>query len=90
MAVLVNGLGYLHTCADTTHNFCAVDLGFEHESFGVYEQMSLTAFDLLTTVVTAFLSTHACGLDRLGIHYARTGLRISLQSDSQSFSDSLG
>jgi hypothetical protein len=36
-------------------------------------------------VVTAFLSTYACGLDRLGIYYTGAGLRISLQSDPQTF-----
>jgi hypothetical protein len=63
-----------------------VDLGFEHESFGVYQQMSLTALDLLASYsITAFLSAHACALERLGIHYAGAELRISLQSDPQAF-----
>jgi len=64
-----------------------VDLGFEHESFGVYQQMAFSAADLLATIVTAFLSAYPGTLYRLGIHYAGTGLRISLQADPQAFPD---
>src|SRR5215207_1903761 len=49
--------------------------------------MSLTAFDLLAAVATAFLSAHACSLDRLGIHYAGARLKIFLHSDPQAFPD---
>jgi hypothetical protein len=65
-----------------------MDLGFEHEAFRIYQQVTLTAFDLLTSVVTALFSAHRGALDRLGIHYARAGLGISLLSDSQAFADS--
>jgi len=41
------------------HDLSAVNLGSEHESFCVYQQMSLTAFDLLAAVVAAFFSTYA-------------------------------
>src|SRR5687768_1411545 len=47
--------------------------------------MSLASFDLLGPVVTALLPTYARGLDRLGIHYGRAGLRVPLSADSHSF-----
>ena len=50
--------------------------------------MTLCAFDLLSTVVSALFSAHRGTLDRLGIHYACTGLGISLRSDPKAFSDS--
>ena len=66
-----------------------MDLCLEHESFGVYEQMPLTAFDLLTSVVAALFCAHSGTLDRLAIDNACTGLRVSFQANSQTFSDSL-
>ena len=70
------------------HHLGAVNLRLEHESFGVYEQMSLTTFDLLASVVTTFFSAHSSSLDRLTVYYAGTGLRVSLQSHPQAFPDS--
>jgi hypothetical protein len=40
-----------------------VDLGFEHETFGVHQYVTLSAFDLLASVITALFSAHRCGLD---------------------------
>ena len=40
-----------------------VDLGFEHETFGVYEQVALPTVDLLSAVVAAFLSAYSGSLD---------------------------
>ena len=37
--------------------------GFEHEAFGVYQQMSLAALDLLAPVVTTLIASHAGALD---------------------------
>jgi hypothetical protein len=62
-----------------------VDLGLEHESFGIDQQMALPAIDLLAAVVTAFLSAYPGGFDRLAIDYACTGLRISVQANSKAF-----
>ena len=61
-----------------------VDLGFKHETFGVYEQVALPTVDLLSAVVAAFLSAYSGSLD-----YASTGLRISLQAQPKAFPDSL-
>ncbi len=36
------------------HDFC-----LEHEAFGVYQQVSLSALYLLAAVIAAFFSTHA-------------------------------
>src|SRR5919107_3485392 len=69
------------------HNLGTVELGFEDETLGVHQDMALTPFDLLTSVVTALLSAHRGALYRLAIHHARTGLRITLQADPQPFSD---
>jgi hypothetical protein len=54
-------------------------------SLGVHEQVTLSALDLLGPVVTAFLSAHARGLDRLAIHYSGTGLRVPLQANPHPF-----
>ena len=51
--------------------------------------MALAALDLLSTVVTTLFSAHSGSLDRLAIHDACTGLRVSFQANSQTFSDSL-
>src|SRR3954466_9960911 len=60
------------------HHFGTVNLGLEHESFGVYEQVALSAFHLLSTVVASLLPAHACGLDRLAVHHpgARFGISV--------------
>jgi hypothetical protein len=60
-----------------------MDLCLEDETFGVHEQVALAALDLLATVIATFFSAHSRSLDRLAIHDARTGLRISLQANSQ-------
>jgi hypothetical protein len=58
-----------------------VNLRFEHESFGVYEQVTLAAFDLLATIVTALSSAHPGRLDRLAIHYACARLGVPVETD---------
>jgi hypothetical protein len=40
-----------------------VDLGFEHETFGVNQDMALTALDLLASVVTSVFSAYRGALD---------------------------
>jgi hypothetical protein len=59
------------------HDLCAVDLGLEHEAFSVHQQVSLSAFDFLATVVATLFSGHPGRFDRLAIHYACAGLKIS-------------
>jgi hypothetical protein len=49
--------------------------------------MTLSALDLLTPVVTALFSAHPGALDRLAVHHARAGLRISAQANPEAFSD---
>jgi hypothetical protein len=60
-----------------------VDLGFEDETFGVYQQVTLTLLDLLASVVTALSSSHAGALDRLAVHHPGARLRISFQANPQ-------
>jgi hypothetical protein len=40
-----------------------MDLCLEDETFGVHQQVTLTAFDLLASVITALFSAHRCALD---------------------------
>src|SRR5688572_1153847 len=61
--------------------------GFEHQPLGVHQQVTLAALDLLATIVTALLSTYACRLDRLRIHYASSRLRVSLQANPQALAE---
>src|ERR671912_41563 len=69
-----------HLDALVVHDLSAHDLCLEHEAFGVYQQMSLTALYLFAAIVAAFFSTHAGRLDRLAIDYAGAGLRVSLEA----------
>src|SRR5215217_8375440 len=64
-----------------------MDLCLEHETLGVYQQVTLTALNLLASVVTTLFSAHSGRFDRLGIHYACAGLRISLQANPQAVSE---
>src|SRR5215218_7505004 len=69
-------------------NLGAVDLGFKHQAFCVYQQVTLPAANLLPTIVSPRFSTHPSSLCRLGIHYSSTGLRVSPQPYSQAFTQS--
>jgi hypothetical protein len=66
-AILVGDLGAMH-------------LGFEDQSLRVYQEVSLSAFDLLASVIAALFSAYAGRLYRLAIYNARARLRISLQA----------
>jgi hypothetical protein len=48
----------------------------------------LAALDFLASVVTPILCANSGSLDRLAIHNAYTGLSISVQANSQAFTDS--
>ena len=50
--------------------------------------VSLTAFNLLATIVTSLLSAHPGGLGRLGVHYPSAGFRIALELNAQAFAES--
>jgi hypothetical protein len=54
------------------HHLGAVEVGFEDETLGVHQDVALTPFDLLTSVITALFSAHRGAFDRLAIHHART------------------
>ena len=62
-----------------------MDLGFEHEAFGIHQQMALPTIDLLSTIVTTFFSPYPASFDRLGVHYPGPGLRIPPQVHPKSF-----
>ena len=49
--------------------------------------MTLSPFDLLASIVTPLFPAYRGALDRLGIHYARAGLRIPAQANPQPFTD---
>ena len=58
-----------------------MNLGLQHESFCVYEQVALSSLHLLAAIVTTLFSTYSGRLDRLAIDYAGTGLRVSLEAN---------
>ena len=62
-----------------------MDLGSEHQTLCIHEQMALSALDLLAAIVSS-LSPYTVGLHRLAIDYARAGLRLSVYADAQTFS----
>jgi len=65
-----------------------VDLDLEHEAFGVYQQVTLSALDLLASYsITSIFPAYRGGLYRLGIHHARAGLWISFQANPKAFAD---
>jgi hypothetical protein len=60
-----------------------MDLGFEHQTLGVYEQMPLPALHLLASaVVSSLLTAHAGSLHRLAIYDARARLRIPFHTET--------
>jgi|SRR5688500_5437017 hypothetical protein len=70
------------------HHLGAVELGFEYETLGVHQDVALTPFDLLASVLTALLSAHRGALDRLAIHHAcTTGLGIPVQANPKALSN---
>jgi hypothetical protein len=64
------------------HYLRAMDLGFQDQTLGVYEQMTLSPFRLLAAVVTALITSHTSALDRLAVHYANAWLRIPFLAHS--------
>jgi hypothetical protein len=50
-----------HPDAIFVWNFGAVYFAFEHQTFGVDEQMALSAFDLLGRVEAALFASHSRG-----------------------------
>ena len=58
-----------------------MDLGFEHKSFRIYQQVPLSAFHLLAAIVTTLFSTYPARLYRLAIDDASAGLRVSLEAN---------
>src|SRR4051812_46872023 len=69
------------------HHLGAVDLRLEYETLGGYQQVTLTALDLLASVVTPLFLAYRGALYRLGIHDARAWLRIPAQANPQPFTD---
>jgi len=65
-----------------------VDLGFEHETLGIHQEVALAPFDLLASVVTSIFSADRGALDRLAIHHPGTGLGISFQANPEALADS--
>ena len=63
------------------HHLGAVDLGFEHQTLGIYEQMALSPFHFLAAIVTTLLSAYSGRLYRLAIYDAGARLRVSVQTN---------
>jgi hypothetical protein len=55
----------------------------------VHQEMTLPTEHFLPSVVTALFSAYTGTLHRLAIHYASTGLGISLQRNPQTLADRL-
>src|SRR5215212_5022865 len=58
----------------------AVDLGFEHQALGVYQEVALPSLHLLGAIVSSLLSAHPGRLDRLAVYDARAGPGVPLQA----------
>jgi hypothetical protein len=85
--VLIRSVQY-RLNAIPVHHFGAVDLRLEYETLSVHQDVALATLDLLSTVVAALFSSHAGTLERLAIDDASAGLRVPLQANAQTFSDS--
>lgn len=64
------------------HYLRAMGFGFQDQTLGVYEQMTLSPFRLLAAVVTALITSHTSALVRLAVHYASAWLRIPFLAHS--------
>jgi hypothetical protein len=53
-----------------------MDPRFDDQAFGIYQQMALSAFDLLGGVEAALCASHSGGPDRLGVHDPCAGVRV--------------
>jgi hypothetical protein len=62
-----------------------VDPCFDHQTFGVHQQMSLPAPDLLAAVEASLLASDACGFHRLAIDDSGAGLGFSPEPHPQTF-----
>src|SRR5215210_4992807 len=56
---------------------------FQNQTLRVHQDMALSAFHLLSSVVTSPIPSHTGALDRLAIHHACARLRVPLQADPQ-------
>jgi hypothetical protein len=65
-----------------------MNLGFQEQTLRVYQDVALSSFDLLAAVVTALIASYVGALDRLAIHYASTGLGISVHAHPQTLAQS--
>jgi len=65
-----------------------MNLGFQDQTLGIYEQVALSALDLLAFVVTALFSSRTGALDLLAIYYASARLRVTLLAHSQTMAQS--
>jgi len=72
------------------HHLCAVDLHLKYDTLRVNQDVALTTLYLLASfsIAALFFSAHCGALDRLGIHHACAGLRISAQANPKVFADS--
>src|SRR5215213_9845059 len=64
-----------------------MDLGLEHETLRVHQDMVLSALHLLAAIVATLFPAHRGALYRLGVHHARAGLGIAFQAYPEAFSD---
>ena len=64
-----------------------MDLGLEHETLGVHQDMALPALHLLAAIVAALFPSHRGAFHRLRVHHARAGLGVPPQADSEALAD---
>ena len=65
-----------------------MDCRFKDQTLGVHEQVTLSSLDLLASVVSALVPSHAGALDRLAVHHASARLGIALLAHPQSTAQS--
>src|ERR671913_243352 len=64
-----------------------MDLGLEHETLGVHQDMALPALHLLAAIVAALFPSHRGAFHRLRVHHARAGLGVPPQADPKALAD---
>src|SRR5215210_3232590 len=64
-----------------------MDLGLEHETLGVHQDVALSALHLLAAIVAALFPANRGALHRLGVHHPRAGLGVPFQADPEALAD---
>src|SRR5215212_5900844 len=68
---------------------CTMNFRPQYQALRIHQKVTLSALDLLATVVAAFFATHISSFDRLAVDYACAGLRIAPETNPQTFAHHL-